>query len=179
MNIKAKTRPFGLKHSGWPHSKLSCLATVTEDMSGTDQRQLFRRSGSCQLWSMMVEMGWFWGLLCCLRDWAACSHWSYYEFSIIWLSAWRLCEAICLKVEAEQEVEPFNGIMIQNVQVTAPRQGSKRKKMWCYGLVRSILYRFKYQMSRSSRSFKRVVKNSSAHRCCRLVGNYAKQKHSY
>lgn len=133
MNIKAKTRPFGIKHSGWPHSKLSCLATVTEDMSGTDHRQLFRRSGSCQLWSMMVEMGWFWGLLCCLRDWAACSHWSYYEFSIIWLSAWRLCEAICLKVEAEQEVEPFNGIIIQNAQVTAPRQGSKRKKCGVMG----------------------------------------------
>lgn len=53
----------------------------------------------------------------------------------------------------------------------------KKKKMWYYGLVRSILYRFKYQMSCSSRSFKRVVKNSSAHRCCRLVGNYTKQKH--
>lgn len=48
------------RFTGWICSgQTSCLATVTADMFGTDQRQLFRRRTSYQLRSMVMEMLWF------------------------------------------------------------------------------------------------------------------------
>lgn len=53
--------------------------------------------------SIAVEMSWF-GLLCCLRDRAACSHWFHSEFSLISKTSWSSW-TICLKFEVKLEVD--------------------------------------------------------------------------
>lgn len=120
MNIYTQTRTFGEMCSEQMNLTLEVFGHSNSRHVWGRPNKLFRRRISEARWWKCYGLE----LLCCLRDWAACTHWFNYEFCIISKSAWGLCEAICPRVEIEAEMDP------EKEEMEGYRMGLVKIQIW-------------------------------------------------